>query len=386
MCMKKIIIVLLFMITIIGALSLRTSTAFASDIGIGAASYLIVDQNGNVLLSKNENEKREVASICKLMTSLIVLEKLDAGEISINDLVTISAKAGSVEGSSAFLDAGSRYTVGDLLKSVIVASANDSAVALAEYVAGSEYRFTDMMNLKAKDIGMNDTLYVNSTGLSGNNQYSTAHDTSIVLDKVSRFDLYREYSQIWMDELIHPSGRKTELVNTNRLIKYVDYCKCGKTGFTDDAGYCLATMGNINGMNLTCVVLGCKNSAGRFTDSINLYSYARDNYTSAKIVDSTIDIDNSIFIEHGRCNTIKLRADRDYYATIRTGEDNLYSFRYELPVSIKAPIYEGDIVGCVYVLNSDDIVAKIDIVSSVTIDRQNYGEIVKNLMAEFNKI
>ena len=382
---KYLIAIILISISILSIIKIPENV-YAYDLNISAPSYIITDQNGNALVSKNADEKREVASICKLMTSLIVLEKIDKKEISIDDMVTISSKASMVEGSSAFLDTGSEYSVGELLKSVVVASANDSAVALAEFVSGSEYRFTDLMNLKAQQIGMNNTLYANSTGLTGNNQYSTAIDTCIILNKISKYDLYREYSKIWMDYLIHPSGRKTELVNTNRLIKYVDYCECGKTGFTDDAGYCLSSKGDINGMELTCVVLGCKNSAGRFTDSINLYGYVRDHYSSVKIVDSSVSIDNDIKVAFGNVSHINIIPSENYFATIKNGDENNYRYKLDLPDIIKAPISRGDIIGAMYVICGDDIVAKIDLVSNDNIARQKYGDIVKNLFDRFNKI
>ena len=382
---KYLIAIILISISILSIIKIPENV-YAYDLNISAPSYIITDQNGNALVSKNADEKREVASICKLMTSLIVLEKIDKKEISIDDMITISSKASMVEGSSAFLDVGVQYSVGELLKSVIVASANDSAVALAEFVSGSEYRFTDLMNLKAQQIGMNNTLYANSTGLTGNNQYSTAIDTCIVLNKISEYDLYKEYSKIWMDYLIHPSGRKTELVNTNRLIKYVDYCECGKTGFTDDAGYCLSSKGNINGMELTCVVLGCKNSASRFTDSINLYGYVRDHYSSVKIVDSSVSIDNDIKVAFGNVSHINIMPSENYIATIKNGDENNYRYKLDLPDIIKAPISRGDIIGAMYVICGDDIVAKIDIVSNDCVARQKYGDIVKNLFEGFNKI
>ncbi len=373
------------MVSAVSIFSMPQKVYAISD-NINAKSYILIDINGKILASKNEHEKREVASICKLMTSLIILEKIEEQKISIDDMVTISAKAGSTEGSQAFLDTGSQYSVGELLKSVIIASANDSAVALAEYVSGSEFKFVELMNLKAKGIGMNDTLYVNSTGLDGNKQYSSAYDTTIVLNEISKYDLYREYSQVWMDYIIHPSGRKTELVNTNRLIKYVDYCECGKTGFTDEAGYCLSSKGNIGGMELTCVVLGCKNSASRFTDTIALFNYARDNYSCVTVVDNDTAIENDTHVVYGKDTHIDMYPARNYVAIIKNGEENKYSFRYEIPDSLKAPVCAGDIVGSMYVLNGEDIVAKIDIISSNNIDRQRYGDIVRDLLYDFNRI
>jgi D-alanyl-D-alanine carboxypeptidase len=158
-----------------------------------------------------------------------------------------------------------------ILKSIIIASANDSAVALAENIGGSERAFVSMMNTRAKELGMYNTLYANATGLSTPEQYSTAYDTAILLKELDKYSIYHKYSAIWMDYITHSSGRKTELVNTNRLIKYYSYCKCGKTGFTDEAGYCLASIAEKSDMKLIAVTLNCNSSADRFKECMELF-------------------------------------------------------------------------------------------------------------------
>lgn len=172
-----------------------------------SSSYVLLDaDSGTVLVSKNPNQKMQVASICKLMTSLITLEKIDAGELKLTDKIVASEHAASMEGSQAFLDAGSSYTVSDLLKSVIVASANDSAVVLAEAISGSESAFVSNMNARAKELGMNNTVYANATGLPAPNQYSTAMDTSIILKEVAKHELYVNDSNICLHSLTTPDN------------------------------------------------------------------------------------------------------------------------------------------------------------------------------------
>ncbi len=237
LCLCSIILIGIFI------LNLKTdyfvSAYFDGDIfsTFSSDSYILIDADSDVVLaSKNIEEKMQVASICKLMTCLLTIEKIEDGVINLNDDVVASEYACSMEGSQAFLDAGCKYKVSDVLKSVIVASANDGAVVLAELISGNENAFVSLMNNRAKELGMNNTVYANATGLPQPNQYSTALDTSIILKEIYKHDLYVKNSNIWIDNLIHPSGRKTELVNTNRLIKYYDKCKTGKTGFTDEAG------------------------------------------------------------------------------------------------------------------------------------------------------
>ena len=183
-------------------------------------SYILIEPTSHTVLANcKENDKYEVASIVKLMTLLITFEALDNGKISLDQNVYPSEHACSVEGSQAFLDAGIEYNLKNLIKTVIAASANDSSVVLAETVSGSESQFVKLMNQRAQELGMTNTLYANATGLPAENQYSTASDTATLLYEVSKYDLFKEDSQIWMDKLIHPSGRETELVNTNRLIR-----------------------------------------------------------------------------------------------------------------------------------------------------------------------
>jgi D-alanyl-D-alanine carboxypeptidase (penicillin-binding protein 5/6) len=346
-------------------------------------SYVVTDYNGNVLIENNSSEKREVASICKLMTTLITLENIESGAISLEDKFIASEKACSVEGSQAFLDLGSEYEVEELLKSVIVASANDSAVVLAEGIAGNENNFVNMMNAKCKIIGMDNTKYANSTGLPGGEQYSTAVDTAKLLKEVSKYDIYKKDCKIWMDKLIHPSGRETELVNTNRLIKYYPNCITGKTGFTDEAGYCLSSTASKNNLNLICVVLGCDSSADRFTESVELYNYTYANFISEKILDKEVMLDKKINIVGGKEKELSLRSENDYYLTRNILDKINYSFEYEIEEKIKAPIKKGEIVGKVLVRNNEDIIASVNVVASDDIEKETYMDIVRGVIGEF---
>lgn len=351
--------------------------------GGSAKSYIVMDYNGSVLIENNSEEKREVASICKLMTTLLTLESIDSGKLSLDDKLVASSRACEVEGSQAFLDAGSSYLVSDLLKSVIVASANDSAIVLAEGIGGNENNFVNMMNAKAKELGMTNTKYYNSTGLHEGEQYSTAKDTAILLKEVSKYDIYKKDCGIWMDELIHPSGRKTELVNTNRLIKYYPNCVTGKTGYTNEAGYCLSSTAIKNDLHLVCVVLGCDNSADRFTESVELYNYAYANFKSEKIVNSNDLLDIKVLVKNGKEDIYNVRAREDFSLTEGLGEDVNYEIQYELYKDITAPISEGDVVGNLLVVSNGEIIKSIDLVSAENIDKQTYFDVLKDVIDLF---
>lgn len=383
--MKKVNIVLTSMLLLVVSVFLSFSVLevnASSNYDISAKNYIVMDKNGKVLLSKNEDEKREVASICKLMTTLITFEEIEKGNVELEDTFVASDYACRMEGSQAFLDYNQEYKVKDLIKSVIVASANDSAVVLAENIAGSEGEFVKLMNEKAKILGMKNTKYVNSTGLSevGKEQYSSCKDTAIILNAVSDYSLYQEYSQIWMDSLVHPSGRTTELVNTNRLIKYYPYCKTGKTGFTDEAGYCLSSTALKDDLKLTCVVLGSNTSANRFTDSVVLYNQAYANFVSMKVVDKSISIENTIEVKNGKQETIEVSAEEDYYITLNKKDKENYEVVYDMYDSIKAPINIGDRVGVARVMVNGIEVGQVNLISKITIEKQEYKDIVGKII------
>ena len=361
------------------------SVALASSLfeDMSAKSYIVMDSSGNVLLEKNPHEKHEVASICKLMTMLITLEHIESGNLSLDDKIVASKYACDAEGSQAFLDAGSEYSVRDLLKSVIVASANDSAIVLAESIGGSENNFVKLMNEKAREIGMNDTLYANSTGLPDTKQYSTAYDTALLLNKVSLYNIYKEDCKIWMDKLIHPSGRETELVNTNRLIKYYPSCLTGKTGYTDEAGYCLSSTAEKNNLHLTCVVLGCDSMANRFKESIELYNYAFANFLSDKIVDKNNVIDNQIKVVGGKETNVILVPEKDYFSTQERNNNKEISIVYDLPKTLNAPLKENDVVGKIIIMQNNKPIGEVNVIVASNVDKQNYKDVVNKIINNF---
>ena len=342
-------------------------------------SYVLLEANsGKVLVSKNENEKMQVASICKLMTSLITLEKLESGALKLEDELVASEHACSMEGSQAFLDAGSSYTVANLLKSVVVASANDSAVVLAESISGSESAFVELMNKRAKELGMHSTVYANATGLPAPNQYSTAMDTSLILKEISKYDLYVEYSNIWMDKFVHPSGRETELVNTNRLIKYYDKCKTGKTGFTDEAGYCLASSASNGNLDLIAVALKCDKAQDRFKESMDLFNYGFANFENVKIVDKTEKLDD-VPVFGGKKSTAIIEYNNDFYVVTNKGDKTEYVVNIEVFDKVKAPAQKGTKVGVATILSSGRIVGEVDIVLSENVEKHDFVDIVTKI-------
>ena len=378
--MKIAMLALIMAIVYIINLPINTASAEGLFEDFSSDSYVLMDADSKTILyGKNAEQKVPVASICKLMTTLLTLEKIERGEMSLNTQVVASEYAASVEGSQAFLDAGSKYTVKDLLKSVIVASANDSAVVLAEAIGGNENNFVMMMNNRAKELGMKNTIYSNSTGLPKANQYSTAIDTAILLNKVRNYDIYKSDSCIWMDTLTHPSGRVTELVNTNRLIKYYGDCKCGKTGFTDEAGYCLSAVAERNNMTLIAVALNCDTSALRFKECMELFNYGFADFENKKLIDCTEVLSQEIKVVGGVKNSAQVIAEQDFYIVSKVGDTTNIEIKYELPNEIKAPMNSGDVVGKIIVLKKGVVVGEVGVKLKDDIKKQTYGDVLNKI-------
>lgn len=349
-------------------------SSFSSD------SYILMDCDSNTILyGKNAEQKMPVASICKLMTSLITLERLESGAITLDDKFVASDYACDAEGSQAFLDAGSEYSVRDLLKSVIVASANDSAIVLAENIAGTEDNFVKMMNEHAQNLGMKNTLYSNSTGLPKANQYSTALDTAILLKHVGKYELYKKDCSIWMDKLIHPSGRETELVNTNRLVKYYNPCVCGKTGFTDEAGYCLSAMANKNNLNLVAVALKCDSSPKRFKECMELFNYGFSNFENKKLYSLGQVLEKSVVVKGGNKSEANVVVLNDLSVINKIGEGKDLEIRLEIPEEIKAPILSGDLIGKIVVLKKGVVVGEVGVGVAENISKQSYSDSLRKV-------
>lgn len=348
-----------------------------------AKSLFLMDYNTNqVLFENNSNDRIPVASIVKLMTIYLTCERIELGEISLDDLVVASEKAASMGGSQVFIESGAEYSVGDLLKSTIVSSANDASVALAETIAGTEDEFVLLMNSKAKELGLDNTNYVNCTGLPAPNQFSCAKDTAILLKEVSKFSTYHNYSTIWMDVLKHPKGRESELVNTNKLIRYYEGCDGGKTGSTNEAGYCLAATAKRNNMRLIAIVLGAENGKLRFAETSKLLNYGFTNFENKMVVDSKNNLENKVDINFGKNPTITVKPKESLYVLTKKKEDISKSITIETKIenNITAPINENQVVGKIYVLKDGLVVADTDIISIEKVAKSNIYDTISKMI------
>lgn len=330
-----------------------------------APSVILTEaESGAVIFEKNADERRPAASITKLTTILIVLEKLDAGEITLEDRITVSPAAAAQIGSQAFLDAGATYPLKDLLKSAVIASANDSAAALAEYVAGTEGAFAALMNEKAAQLGLQNTHYVNCTGLPAQGQYTCARDVAVISREVAKYPTYFTYSSTWLDTLTHPSGRVTDLTNTNRLVRFYKDCDGFKTGSTDEAKYCLSATAEKNGMRLIAVVLGVPSSQTRFDEARALLDWGFSAFSRVQVAQAGELTGDSVPVRLGARDTVEAALGKGISMLLRPGEKDKLTMQTELVESVTAPVRAGQELGTVRILLGDQVVAQVPAVAA----------------------
>lgn len=328
------------------------------------SAMLVEAETGTVIFEKGADERRQVASVTKLMTLLICLEKLEAGEIGLKDQVTISPEAAGQIGSQALLDAHAAYPLETLLHATIIASANDAACALAEHMAGTEGAFAELMNARAQELGMENTFYTNSTGLPDSAQYTTARDVAVLACEVCKHPLYFEHASVWMDTLTHPSGRTTDLTNTNRLVRFYDGCDGLKTGSADVSKYCLVSTAQKNGLRLIAVVLGTPVSQTRFDEARAMMDYGFAGYKRVALLQSGDRLGKTVRVRMGMQDELEAAAGNGVSMLIRPGQEKQLSLEVELPEEVNAPVKQGDTLGVVRVMMNGQIIAKLPAVAS----------------------
>lgn len=332
------------------------------------SAILTEASTGRVIFEKNADERRPVASVTKVMTILLTLEALDEGKITEEDEVTVSEHAASMGGSQAFLDANASYTVRELLKSMIVASANDSAVALAEYLEGSEEGFVRRMNERAQELGLANTHYVNCTGLPAQGHYTTARDVAALSAQLDRHPLYYTFSTIWMDEIAHSGGRVTQLTNTNRLIRFYPGSDGYKTGSTNEARYCISATAKKDGMRLIAVVLGSQASQTRFDEARAMLEYGFAGYQLFRPVEAGIDMQMTVPVRMGGRDSVSVKSGGACEWLLKRGDQASISLEVALVEGVDAPVYEGDPLGEIRVMLGDTLIATVPAVAGESVE------------------
>ena len=307
------------------------------------SAVLMETSSGKILFEKNPHEQRPCASITKVMTMLLVCEAIDSGKLSLDDTITASAHAASMGGSDIWLEEGETMSANDMIKATVVASANDAAVALAEHLCGSEEVFVQKMNEKANQLGMKDTVFKNCNGLDEDSHITSAYDVAVMSRELMKHEMIFDYTSIWLDNL---RDGKTQIVNTNKLLKTYKGITGLKTGTTNDAGCCMAASATRGDMSLVAVVLGCNSGKERFSDAAALldYGFANFSVTQLKAPD---DLPKTIKVENGMQKNIGIGCDINSSIVLDKNSGSKIVSKIDLPESIEAPVASGQKLGTV---------------------------------------
>ncbi|MBQ3089354.1 MAG: D-alanyl-D-alanine carboxypeptidase [Oscillospiraceae bacterium] len=351
--------------------------ARGAELELEAESCLLMErETGQVLYEWEGHLPMEPASVTKIMTMLLTAEALERGELSLEETVTVSAQAAGMGGSQVYLEEGERMTVSDLLKAVAVASGNDASVALAEHLRGSESAFVDRMNERAGELGMEDTQFLNCTGLPEQGHQTTAYDIALMSRALLEHELIRDYTTIWMDSLRNGAF---QLANTNKLIRTYPGATGLKTGFTNSAGYCLSASALRDGMELIAVVLGGESSQSRFADAKRLLDYGFGRWTVKDL--SPEGSLPPIPVRLGRQATVQPVLGEEARLLLEKEQAGLIRRELELAEELEAPVEPGAKVGSLTIWLEEEVLVRYPVVALEGAERRSFGEIFLSLLS-----
>jgi D-alanyl-D-alanine carboxypeptidase (penicillin-binding protein 5/6) len=349
MKLKKMSACLLAALAVIFSLPLGASALSEEEVKAPSA-VLMEAQTGKVLYEKNDHEKRACASITKVMTLLLVMEALDSGKIGMNDTVTASEHAASMGGSDIWLEPGESMTVDDMLKATVIMSANDAAVALAEYVAGSEDEFVAQMNQRAEELGMKDTVFKNVNGLDEDGHVTSAYDIALMSRELIKHQKIYDYTQTWMDSV---RNGKTQLVNTNKLLKSYKGITGLKTGTTGKAGSCISATAQRDGVSLIAVVLGSATTKDRFNAAATLLDYGFANWSVVK-PKIPPEANAPVAVDNGMEATVEPNVNGEESLLVPKGKAGNVTSKVSMNSEVRAPVEKGQVLGKItYSLNGE---------------------------------
>lgn len=351
--------------------------ATTADFDVPCAAAILVDEDsGTVLYEKNADARRPIASITKVMTLLLTFEALEAGKISLDDFVPVSEHAYHMGGSQIWLEPGEEMTLNDMLKAICISSANDAAVAVAEYVGGSEPAFAEMMNARAAELGMTNTHFVNACGLDEPEHLSTARDVAVMSrEMLLHHTEVRDYCSIWMDTL---RGGATQLVNTNKLLKSYSGITGLKTGTTGKAGVCISASAERDGLRLIAVVLGAASGKERFHAASTLLDYGFSHFESAA-AELPADAPLSLPVERGTAESVALTYTAPERCLMPKGESSTLQVVLDLPQKLAAPIRAGETVGTVKISNGSAELASYPVTAAQDVDALSFTYCLRRL-------
>lgn len=354
------------------------------DLAPNAHSAILLDaDSGTVMFEKNADEKLPPASITKVMTMLLIMEALDQGKIKMDEKVWTSEYAASMGGSQIFLEVGEEMTVEDMLKGIAMASGNDASVAMAEKIAGSEGAFVQMMNKRAKELGMNNTNFVNCNGLPADNHYTSARDIAIMSRELLKHEEITKFTSQYQDYLRKDSEKPFWLVNTNKLVRFYPGADGLKTGYTGEAKFCLTATAKRDNFRIISVVLGAQDSKTRNAEVAKLFDYGFSQYTNHPIFKAG-DSMGAIKVKRGKTTEIPITAKHQYSVLLKKGEAGHDAIRHELQFDqrLKAPVEIGQTIGKLAVYKGDAVIAEFPIESPIAVPKANLWDMLKRTTSQ----
>ena len=354
----------------------------AVELDIGGKSACLMDvATGTVLYEKNSHEPLAPASVTKVMTLLLIMEAVDSGKISWNDTVTASEAAAAKGGSQIYLKVGETMTVTDMVKSIAVSSANDCACAMAEHLAGSESAFVDMMNARAKELGMNDTNFVNCTGLdddeNAKEHLTSAYDIALMSrELLKNHPDIKKFTTIWMDTV---RDGAFGLSNTNKMVRFYSGCTGLKTGFTSGAGYCLSASAEREGLELIAVVMGAESSTVRFAACKSMLDYGFANFA---LVQPELPEDATVPVKLGAADTALAVPGQETKLLIDKAQRSSVTTEVTLEESVTAPVSKGQRLGLLRIKAGEQVLAEVPMVAQEAVPRLSYGQILVRVLKQ----
>ena len=373
--MKKrvaaLILGLFFILNALPCAALDINPATDRDFDVPCQAAILIDEDsGTVLYEKNADESRPIASITKIMTLLLTFEALEAGKVSLSDIVPVSEHAYHMGGSQIWLEPGEQLTLDEMLKAICISSANDAAVAVAEFIGGSEPVFVERMNARAKELGMQSTTFRNACGLDEDGHLSTARDVAIMSrEMLLNHPEIENYCTVWMDTL---RGGATQLVNTNKLLKSYNGITGLKTGTTGKAGVCISASASRDDLRLIAVVLGSSSGKERFAAATSLLDYGFAMFESA-LVPIPADAPKALPVQKGEEPALELCYTAPERCLAVKGQGSALQAEVELPQTLEAPIREGSVIGSLNIKNSQGILQSCPIIAAESVDARSFS-------------
>lgn len=373
--MKKrvaaLILGLFFILNALPCAALDINPATDRDFDVPCQAAILIDEDsGTVLYEKNADESRPIASITKIMTLLLAFEALEAGKVSLSDIVPVSEHAYHMGGSQIWLEPGEQLTLDEMLKAICISSANDAAVAVAEFIGGSEPVFVERMNARAKELGMQSTTFRNACGLDEDGHLSTARDVAIMSrEMLLNHPEIENYCTVWMDTL---RGGATQLVNTNKLLKSYNGITGLKTGTTGKAGVCISASASRDDLRLIAVVLGSSSGKERFAAATSLLDYGFAMFESA-LVPIPADAPKTLSVQKGEEPALELCYTAPERCLAVKGQGSALQAEVELPQTLEAPIREGSVIGSLNIKNSQGILQSCPIIAAKPVDARSFS-------------